>query len=404
MNYAGFWIRFLAYLVDGLIVSIAFFAIVALLGVMGLELISNELILFAMGVLYYAFMQASARQATFGKALVGLKVGGPNGERISLGRSLAREVAKILSVLTFFLGFIIAGFTNRKQALHDFIATTCVVRVEPGHVVAALAVAVVALLAPFVVVFMFGAGLVAGVFGGIASTMQSGPQVAVQAPKPAAPPAAPVAKPQPGMATASAPSPAPGPSASPKTVPVATPVVTPTPAVATPAAVTPAVVTPAVVTPVSAPVVVAQAPAAPKEPAKLEPPKPEPAKPAAEPAKPEPEPRMAQEPPAPVLVPARPMAPRMPRFNDLTTAVLYGDSSAVEELLRYGKWADKPDSTGLTPLMLAVQMGDAVSAELLLKAGANPNRPGSGGNTAMKIARERKETALIGLLQRYGGR
>lgn len=395
MNYGGFWIRFLAYLVDGLIVSIAFLAIVALLGVMGLELISNELILFAMGVLYYTFMQASARQATFGKALVGLKVGGLNGERISLGRSLAREVAKILSVLTFLLGFIIAGFTNRKQALHDFIATTCVVRVEPGHVAAALAVAAVMLLAPFVAVFMFGAGLVTGVFGGIAGTMLSGPQVAVQTPKPAAP----VAKPQPGIATASAPSPAPGPSAAPKTVPVATPtsVATPTPAVVTPAVATPtvatpAVATPAVVTPVSAPVVVAQAPAAPKEPAK------------AEPAPPAEAPMAEEQPPKPVLVPARPMAPRMPRFNDLTTAVLYGDSSAVEELLRYGKWADKPDSTGLTPLMLAVQMGDAVSAELLLKAGANPNRPASGGNTAMKIARERKETALISLLQRYGGR
>ena len=51
-NYGGFWIRFLAYVVDGLIVGIAFFLIVMLLGVMGLELFSPELIYLALGILY----------------------------------------------------------------------------------------------------------------------------------------------------------------------------------------------------------------------------------------------------------------------------------------------------------------------------------------------------------------
>ena len=50
------------------------------------------------------------------------------------------------------------------------------------------------------------------------------------------------------------------------------------------------------------------------------------------------------------------------------------------DLLAFGKWPDKPDSRGLTALMLAAQLGDIASAEALLKAGANPNRSGPGGD------------------------
>lgn len=363
MNYGGFWIRFLAYVVDSLIVGIGFFAVVALLGVMGLELISNELILFVMGLLYYAFMQASPRQATFGKALVGLKVGGLEGERISFGRALAREAAKILSFLTLLLGFVIAGFTQRKQALHDLMATTCVVRTEPGRVVAALAVALVALMAPFILVFTLGAGIFAGTLEGLAAMVPTAPEMTAQAAKPAAAPAAP-----------------------------------PRPAPAKPEPAKPVVI------PAAAPVILAQATEAPKPAAT--PPK-EPAKPmAAEPPKEEEKPKpVAAKPaaaPAPRVIPG-PVTPG-PKFNDLVTAVLYRDAKAVEELLAFGKWPDKPDSRGVTPLMVAATLGDATSAEALLKAGASPNRPGPGGDTAMSIARERQDAALLGLLQRYGGR
>jgi hypothetical protein len=113
---------------------------------------------------------------------------------------------------------------------------------------------------------------------------------------------------------------------------------------------------------------------------------------------------MAQQPQKPKLVPARPMSAPSPRYNDLSTAVIYGDAAAVHELLRYGKWADKPDGRGITPLMLAAERSDSESAEALLKAGANPNRPGPGGVTATSIARERKDPAMTRLLQRYGGR
>jgi hypothetical protein len=185
----------------------------------------------------------------------------------------------------------------------------------------------------------------------------------------------------------------------------------------------PAVAVPVSTPAVSTPVILAQAPApapAPKEPPKAaeeDKPKPKPfvrkpgikPDPAKEPdAKAEAGPpapaSTAQEPQGPVLVPARPMAAPSPRFNDLATAVIYGDAFAVHQLLAVGKWADKPDGRGVTPLMLAVERGDAASAEALLKAGANPNRPGPGGLTATSIARERKDAALTGLIQRYGGR
>lgn len=375
-NYGGFWIRFLAYVVDSLIVGIAFFLIVMLLGVMGLQLFGAELVFLLLGILYWALMQSSARQATYGKSLLGLKVTGVAGERITVGRALARELAKIVSTLTLLIGYIIAAFTKRKQALHDFVASTYVVRTEPGHVVAAVAVALVALFAPVIVVTFFGVGLVAGMVGGIAGALMSGPEITMQTPKPPPPP--PVAKPQ----AIQAPAPAAAPLAKP--VPVS----------------------------VAAPMVMAQAaePAKPvvkEEPAK-EAPKPvdkKAAKPAGEEtAKPAPAPRKAPQPAvASVQTPATPSGTPM-RFNDLVTAVLYQDARAVNELLAFGKWPDKPDSRGMTPLMLAAMLGDGPIADALLKAGANPNRPGPGGDTALSIALERKDTGMVGLLRAHGAR
>jgi uncharacterized RDD family membrane protein YckC len=78
--------------------------------------------------LYYAFMESSANQATVGKIALGLKVTDEEGNRISFGRALGRTVAKILSALILFMGFVMAGFTDRKQALHDTIAHTLVVK------------------------------------------------------------------------------------------------------------------------------------------------------------------------------------------------------------------------------------------------------------------------------------
>ena len=137
MEYAGFWRRLVAYLIDYLIIGAGAFAVGFLIGIVagvagadvnGGWLVAIYVITIAGYYLYYAFMESSANQATVGKIALGLKVTDEEGNRISFGRPLGRTVAKILSALILFMGFVMAGFTDRKQALHDKIAHTLVVK------------------------------------------------------------------------------------------------------------------------------------------------------------------------------------------------------------------------------------------------------------------------------------
>ena len=75
-------------------------------------------------------MESSAKQATLGKLALAIKVTDLNGNRISFGRASGRYFAKIISGLIFCIGYIIAGFTEKKQALHDMIANCLVVNVN----------------------------------------------------------------------------------------------------------------------------------------------------------------------------------------------------------------------------------------------------------------------------------
>ena len=165
-GYGGFWVRFLAYLVDSVIfftLLVALAAGAAFLGDLGATVITAAAIVGPL--LYWGLMQASARQATFGKALLGMKVTDADGQRLSLGRSLARELAKYVSAIPMMLGFVLAAFTGRKQALHDMIASTTVLRESPGHVLVALLVGLFGWIAPIALVMAVGAGLVAGMMG-----------------------------------------------------------------------------------------------------------------------------------------------------------------------------------------------------------------------------------------------
>jgi uncharacterized RDD family membrane protein YckC len=95
-----------------------FFVLVVLIAVMA-----------GLGVwLYEALMTSSSKQGTLGKMAFGMKVTDMSGARISFGRSTGRFFAKILSGMILNIGYIMAGFTDRKQALHDMIAGTLVVR------------------------------------------------------------------------------------------------------------------------------------------------------------------------------------------------------------------------------------------------------------------------------------
>jgi len=78
--------------------------------------------------LYAALMESSARQATVGKMMIGVVVTDTDGNRLSFGRASARYFAKFVSGITLMIGFIMAAFTKRKQALHDIMAGTLVIR------------------------------------------------------------------------------------------------------------------------------------------------------------------------------------------------------------------------------------------------------------------------------------
>jgi uncharacterized RDD family membrane protein YckC len=78
--------------------------------------------------LYAALLESSSHQATLGKMALGLKVTDLEGRRISFVRATGRHFAKILSGMVLFIGFIMVGFTRRKQGLHDMVAGTLVIR------------------------------------------------------------------------------------------------------------------------------------------------------------------------------------------------------------------------------------------------------------------------------------
>ena len=77
---------------------------------------------------YYAGLESSPLQATIGKYVVGLYVADIKGNRISFGRATARHFSKIISNIILFLGYCFAGWTSKKQALHDMISSCTVLK------------------------------------------------------------------------------------------------------------------------------------------------------------------------------------------------------------------------------------------------------------------------------------
>ena len=119
--YAGFWLRFVAMLIDLIIVSAGAGLVAA--GTLGAG--------FFVGLfgpwLYEAFMLSSEWQATVGKRAMSMVVTGADGGRISFARATGRHFAKYLSAFILGIGFLMVAFTSKKQGLHDLIAETFVV-------------------------------------------------------------------------------------------------------------------------------------------------------------------------------------------------------------------------------------------------------------------------------------
>lgn len=88
------------------------------------------LVLSLIHLLYFALFESSRRQATPGKMLLGIFVTDGQGRRISFGRALGRNLSRVLSKMFCWLGYLLALFTQRNQALHDLIASTLVL--EPA--------------------------------------------------------------------------------------------------------------------------------------------------------------------------------------------------------------------------------------------------------------------------------
>jgi len=135
-SYAGFWKRAIAYFVDTIILVVGASAIGFIIGF--LVVVTGNIFIhplfvgiagFLFGVAYLVCFHSLKRQATPGKMLIGIKVVDYNGNRIDFLRSLARYFSMFLSGF-FLIGFLIAGFTKRKQALHDFICKTYVVNAK----------------------------------------------------------------------------------------------------------------------------------------------------------------------------------------------------------------------------------------------------------------------------------
>lgn len=137
VKYAGFWYRFAAYLVDGIILSVVqlIFAPIFFAGRVfhyGMwpffMYFPYTIISVAIGWLYFALFQSGEWQATIGKKVMGLVVTDYHGQRISFGRATGRYFSKIISGLILCIGFIMIAFTDKKQGLHDMIAETLVTR------------------------------------------------------------------------------------------------------------------------------------------------------------------------------------------------------------------------------------------------------------------------------------
>lgn len=145
-HYAGFWNRFLAIIIDGLIVGAV--QSVFLKPMFGIPMwsymerdesgvavtmwegpnLNVQLLSMLIGWLYFAMMESSNKQATVGKLALNLRVTDLNGNRISFAKATGRYFGKYLSAMIAMIGFLMAAFTKRKQALHDVLAETLVLK------------------------------------------------------------------------------------------------------------------------------------------------------------------------------------------------------------------------------------------------------------------------------------
>ena len=145
VRYAGFWIRFLARLIDGILLNVAMLVVRVPLGLsmfgpmhardpvalmaMASAVIISSIVSLVVSAGYEIFF-VSAKGATLGKMALGLKVVRPDGAPIPMSQAAGRYFAQWLSALILGIGYIMAGFDVQKRSLHDRICETRVIRVR----------------------------------------------------------------------------------------------------------------------------------------------------------------------------------------------------------------------------------------------------------------------------------
>ena len=411
MQPAGFWLRVVAFIVDyALLLFVLAAMLTGAMSVGGEELaVPAYWLWLVVGFFYWPVLESTAWRATVGKKMLGLVVGDVDGGGLNFVRSLLRNLAKIISSIPFGIGYLMAAFTARKQALHDLITKAVVMRKGPGNILRAIGVLVVGialLIAGSYVTYDMAAGNVMKemeemIAGGVAQPPAKPPAKPAAKPPVVAKPAAPAPQASAPAPASGVPAPAPAPTAKPAPSPVqVAQAPAPAPAPAKPAPEIKSAPAPAA-TPTALPATkpeTAKAAAAPKAPESTQA-KPTPTPPASTPEAP----RMQAEPLAPLARPAIALPPG-PRFNDIMTAVIYRDTETVAQLLSLGRWPDKRDSNGLTPLMVAAGNGDAAMVQLLLERGADPGLQAPGGATALDFALEGGDAPTMQLLQRKAPR
>ncbi|TCJ14509.1 RDD family protein [Flaviaesturariibacter flavus] len=123
--YGGFWERFAAAIIDGIVMGVINKVIQLAIGE-----IEGAVAGILVNCLYFALMESSERGATLGKMALGLRVTDMNGGRITFMQGLGRYFGKILSSIILFIGYLMMVWDDRKQTLHDKMAGTLVVKAD----------------------------------------------------------------------------------------------------------------------------------------------------------------------------------------------------------------------------------------------------------------------------------
>ena len=143
-NLASFWWRLLAYVIDYFILSFLSGLAFSFLATYGIkfnlqsyndllklsltQVLTIELIVSGILVIYNSVCEASPMKGSLGKKVCGLIVVDADGAGLTYLNALGRSAGKVVSISVFYLGFLSIFFTEHRQALHDYLAKTYVVK------------------------------------------------------------------------------------------------------------------------------------------------------------------------------------------------------------------------------------------------------------------------------------